>query len=149
MIDISFNCDPKQKSPDYMVFKNIIEKIALMNKIKSVQVSYIFGDDNLLLELKNRFFKQNHFTDVIAFRLNDYDNPLVEGEVYISLPRAKENAIIFNELYEKEVARLIIHGFLHLIGYLDETDEEKNKMTNLENMLLEKVKWSNLFDEDK
>ena len=149
MFDISFNCDPKQKSPDYIVFKNIIKKIALIHKIKSGQISYIFGDDNLLLKLKNRFFKKNHFTDVIAFRLNDYDNPFVEGEVYISLPRAKENAKIFGEFYEKEVARLIIHGFLHLIGYLDETDDEKKKMTNLENLLLKKVKWSNLFDEDK
>ena len=149
MFDISFDCDPKQKSPDYIVFKNIIKKIALIHKIKSGQISYIFGDDNLLLKLKNRFFKKNHFTDVIAFRLNDYDNPFVEGEVYISLPRAKENAKIFGEFYEKEVARLIIHGFLHLIGYLDETDDEKKKMTNLENLLLKKVKWSNLFDEDK
>ena len=47
-------------------------------------LSLIFGNDNLLADLKKKFFDLDHYTDVIAFRLNDYDENNVEGEIYIS-----------------------------------------------------------------
>ena len=87
-------------------------------------VSIIFGNKTLLQDLKNEFFNIDQPTDVIAFRLNEYEENNIEGEIYICLPVAKENAEYFNEPYEKEVARLIIHGGLHLIGYDDDTDDE-------------------------
>ena len=95
--------------------------------------------------MKKDFFKKNQFTDVIAFRLNSYEEKEIEGEIYISLPRAKENAKIYEEPYEKEVARLIIHGCLHLLGYSDETKNEKQIMTNLENVFLDRMIWGELF----
>ena len=149
MFNITFDCDPSQKAPNQKSILEILEKVLSINKIKSAEISYIFGDDQLLLELKNKFFKKNHFTDVIAFRLNNYEESIVEGEVYISLPRAKENAKLFNQPYKKEVARLIIHGCLHLIGYLDSTNKEKHKMTKLENSILKEVNWLKLFNENE
>ncbi|MBA65238.1 MAG: rRNA maturation RNase YbeY [Candidatus Marinimicrobia bacterium] len=149
MFNITFDCDPSQKAPNQKGILEILEKVLSINKIKNAEISYIFGDDQLLLELKNKFFKKNHFTDVIAFRLNNYEESIVEGEVYISLPRAKENAKLFNQPYEKEVARLIIHGCLHLIGYSDSTNKEKHKMTELENNILKKVNWLKLFNENE
>ena len=95
--------------------------------------------------MKIQFFNKNHFTDVIAFRLNSYEEKEIEGEIYISLTRAKENAKIYEEPYEKEVARLIIHGCLHLLGYSDETKNEKQIMTNLENVFLDRMIWGELF----
>ena len=89
----------------------------------------------------------NQYTDVIAFRLNEYGTPFVEGEVYISLPRAKENAKIFDEPYSKEVSRLIIHGCLHLIGLKDKTPKEKKNMTINENAILKVINWEGLFKE--
>ena len=82
---------------------------------------------------------------MIAFRLNEYGKPLVEGEVYISLPRAKENAKIFDEPYSREVSRLIIHGCLHLIGLKDKTQIEKKNMTNNEDTILKVINWAGLF----
>jgi rRNA maturation RNase YbeY len=99
-----------------------------------------------LSSLKKEFFHKDQWTDVIAFRLNDYDEKELDGEIYISLPRAKENATSFNEPYEKEVTRLIIHGFLHLLGFDDESDEEKKEMTKLENEFLNQTNWQNLFE---
>ena len=93
------------------------EKYFTDKKIKDAELSYIFCDDIYLSNLKKQFFSEDHFTDVIAFRLNNYDELKVEGEVYISLPRAKENAKIYEAPYEEEVARLIIHGCLHLLGF--------------------------------
>ena len=69
----------------------------------------------------------------------------MEGEVYISLPRAKENAKIYEAPYEEEVARLIIHGCLHLLGFSDETKNQKKIMNDLENYFLNKVLWLTLF----
>ncbi len=149
MFNITFDCDPSQKTPNQKSFLKILEKVLSINKIKNAELSYIFGDDQLLLELKNKFFKENHFTDVIAFRLNNYEELKVEGEVYISLPRAKENAKLYNQPYEKEVARLIIHGFLHLIGYLDSTNKDKRKMTESEDDILKEVNWLTLFNENE
>ena len=83
---------------------------------------------------------------MIAFRLNEYKEKSVEGEIYISLPRAKENAESFGEPFEKEVARLIIHGNLHLLGFEDETEEEKTEMTKLENDFLSQINWQTLFE---
>ena len=99
----------------------------------------------MLADLKKKYFLKDQFTDVIAFRLNDYNKSNVEGEIYISLPRARDNAGNFNEPYEKEVSRLIIHGCLHLLGFNDESKKEKKEMTKMENDLLSQVSWKTLF----
>ena len=69
----------------------------------------------------------------------------MEGEIYISLARAIENAKKYGEPLSKELARLIIHGGLHLLDHRDETEDEKNKMTVLEDKYLQQVEWDNLI----
>lgn len=99
------------------------------------RVQVVFTDDELLRQLKNRFFSQDHYTDVIAFNLNDADGPL-EGEIYISMERALENSQLYHEPYLRELMRLIIHGSLHLLGIEDNTPEEQANMRALEDHLL-------------
>ena len=149
MINITSVCDPSLISPDLKYIKALAKNIFSENNIKDAELSYIFCDDNHLLNLKKKFFKQNHLTDVIAFRLNNYEEQKVEGEIYISLPRAKENAQIYEEPYGREVARLIIHGCLHLIGYLDKTKSQKTIMNEHENYFLNKIDHLNLFQNGK
>ena len=146
MMIISVDCDPQLTSPNVSLVEEIAHRVIELNKIASGEVSIIFGSDQLLSSLKKEFFHKDQWTDVIAFRLNDYDRKELDGEIYISLPRAKENATSFNEPYEKEVTRLIIHGFLHLLGFDDESDEEKKEMTKLENEFLNQTNWQNLFE---
>jgi rRNA maturation RNase YbeY len=69
----------------------------------------------------------------------------VEGEIYISLPRAKENSEIYREPYAKEVSRLIVHGCLHLIGFKDESESEKVAMKIKEDDILKMNSWESLF----
>ena len=145
MINITSDCDPYLVSPNLNCIKALVKNILSENNIKDAELSYIFCNDNYLLDLKKKFFNQDHLTDVIAFRLNNYEEQRVEGEIYISLPRAKENAQIYEEPYEREVARLIIHGCLHLIGYLDKTKKQKNIMSKSENYILNKIDMINLF----
>ena len=81
--------------------------------------------------------------------MNDESEQQIEGEIYISLPRAKENALKFDVPFEKEIARLIIHGSLHLIGYTDDTSGSKNEMTHLEDRYLETTIWNNILNSTK
>ena len=146
MMIISVDCDPQLTSPNVSLVEEIAHRVIDLKKVDFGEVSIIFGSDELISSLKKEFFHKDQWTDVIAFRLNDYDEKDLDGEIYISLPRAKENAMSFNEPYEKEVTRLIIHGFLHLLGFDDESDEEKKEMTKLENEFLSQTNWQNLFE---
>ena len=88
---------------------------------------------------------KDQWTDVIAFPMNDNENG-IEGDIYISLPTAKENAEKYEEPYKKEVTRLVIHGVLHLLGYDDKTKKEKKVMSNLEEYYLNEENWEKLFE---
>jgi len=111
------------------------------------EISIVLGNDDLLSKLKKDFFNKDQFTDVIAFRLNEYKEKKVEGEIYISIPRARENAKKFSESFAKEIGRLIIHGGLHLVNYDDETEAEKNIMTLKEEKYLNQCNWQDLINE--
>ncbi len=97
-------------------------------------------------DLKKRFFLKDQWTDVIAFPLHCIKKEKIEGEIYISMPTAKENANKFNQAYEKEVARLIIHGVLHLLDYSDQSYKEKQTMSKMEENILKETRWKTLFE---
>jgi len=145
MIDISIEIDPALEGPDQQQSIIILRSILKTELVVDSAINLVFGDDKLLSSLKMEFFNYDHLTDVIAFRLNDYNNEEVEGEIYISLPRAIENAKKYGEPLSKELARLIIHGGLHLLDHKDEGEDEKNRMTALEDKYLQQVKWKNLI----
>ena len=146
MININIESDPKFKEPNHSIISSLISYVMDYEGICEADLSFVFGNDKLLNNLKKQFFQKDHFTDVIAFRLNDYDEENVEGEVYISLPRAKANAKKFDQPYNKEIARLIIHGSLHLLGYNDLTKKDKTKMTKKEDIHLNKVNWNKIYE---
>ena len=98
-------------------------------------ISIILSNDEKLLQLNKQYFKQNVFTDVITFNLEECGDP-IDGEIYISLNRVAENARKFKQDIGRELKRVIIHGFLHLLGYDDKTLEEKKVMTRMEDHYL-------------
>ena len=139
MINIRIEPDPSLEGLDENKSIVILTHTLNSESIKSCDILIIFGNRKLLQELKNKFFNIDHTTDVIAFRLNEYKEKNIEGEIYICLPVAKENANFFNEPYEREIARLIIHGGLHLIGYKDGTEFERQEMKKLEDKYLKEL----------
>ena len=145
MIQISHGDDLNLDPPIYLRVEKIVKETFNFKNILNYDISLVFVSDEYLSDLKKKYFKMNQYTDVIAFRLNEYGTRFVEGEVYISLPRAKENAKIFDEPYSREVSRLIIHGCLHLVGLRDKTQIEKENMTNNEDAILEVINWAGLF----
>ena len=82
---------------------------------------------------------------MIAFRLNEYSDIKVEGEVYISVPQVQRNAEEFKEPFAKELARVIIHGNLHLLDYKDATQKEKELMTEKEDHYLDSSNWKGII----
>ena len=145
MIQISHGDDLNLAPPISSHAEKIVKETFNFKNILDYDISLVFVSDEYLSDLKKKYFEMNHYTDVIAFRLNEYGEPFIEGEVYISLPRAKENAKIFDEPYSREVSRLIIHGCLHLIGLKDKTHTEKENMTNNEDAILKVINWAGLF----
>jgi rRNA maturation RNase YbeY len=144
---ITIEEDPTFSGFNQAIIQNIINTVFKKEGYTIDNIALVFGNDDLLNSLKKEFFKKDHLTDVIAFRLNDYAEKNVEGEIYISVPRAKENAKSFKEPFAKEVGRLIIHGGLHLLNYDDETKEDKDTMTGKEEAYLKQCQWQNLIHE--
>jgi len=141
MINIRIESDPSLEGLYESKSIEILTYTLNSEGIKSCDILIIFGNRKLLKDLKNKYFNIDITTDVIAFRLNDYSEKNIEGEIYICLPIAKENAEYFNEPYEREIARLIIHGALHLIGYKDGTEIECLDMKILEDKYLKGIEY--------
>jgi len=144
MINVQIETDQKlAKFKEKHIFK-LVSVVMKSENIKSAEILLIFTTDNILMELKKKYFNQEHYTDVIAFRLNDYNEDKVEGEIYISVPQVRENAKQYNQAFNKELSRIIIHGSLHLLNYKDKTPQEKIKMTEKEDYFLNKINWENI-----
>ena len=119
--------------------QSLLENILLDNKQNTGSINIIMTDDDTLRLMKKEYFNQDLYTDVIAFNIDD--NPF-EGEIYISHDRIQDNAKKFNQSFEDELKRILIHGSLHLCGYDDKTPKEKLEMTSLEENYLEKFRDS-------
>ena len=145
MIDINVEIDPDLLGIDEKKSINILKSTLDKELISKAKINLIFAKDELLNNLKIEYFQKDHLTDVIAFRINDYTDTEVEGEIYISLERAIDNAKEYDEEVSRELARLIIHGTLHLLNYKDNTDNEKFIMTELENKYLKDFDWNKIF----
>ena len=101
------------------------------------ELNYIFCDDNYLHKLNVEFLNHDTLTDIISF-----DNTLgkqVNGDIFISVERVKENATTFNTSFENELHRVIIHGVLHYLGFKDKSEEEKQTMRDKENNCLNEL----------
>ena len=94
------------------------------------EINYIFCDDSYLNKINQEFLNHDTFTDVISF---DYTlGKEVGGDIFISIERVLENAEKFNEVFENELHRVMIHGILHFMGYKDKTKKEKTLMRTKE-----------------
>ncbi|MDD3806658.1 MAG: rRNA maturation RNase YbeY [Candidatus Marinimicrobia bacterium] len=116
---------------------------ALLKKYQflSAEINIVFMSDESLRDMKKTYCGEDVFTDIISFTFECQEDYL-EGELYISLPRVRENAALFDVSIRQECVRILIHGFLHLIGYDDETTEEKNQMLALENQYLKEYGYA-------
>lgn len=101
---------------------------------KASEINIVFCSDSYLHDLNKTYLNHDTFTDIITF---DYcEDDLVSGDIFISIDRVKENAKTLEIFYLEELNRVIIHGILHLLGYKDKSQEEKDLMREKEDFYL-------------
>lgn len=110
-------------------------------RVTSITLNIVLVSDDELLAMNRQYLSHDYFTDVISFTLEV--EPL-EGEIYISVDRAREQAAEHRVPLYHEVMRLAIHGALHIVGYDDTTEDEREQMRSLENRYLAQVTGSGL-----
>ena len=126
------------KSESSLIKKNLklfCKEILHYKDYSSYMISLIFIGEEELKKLKRKFFKQDFYTDVIAFNLNSKEEDL-DGEIYLSFNIIKDNTKLYSTDLENEMKRVVVHGILHLMGYEDDTKSEKEEMTKLENLFI-------------
>lgn len=102
------------------------------------QVNYVFVSDEELLELNKEYLDHHDYTDILSFQLEEHP---IEGDIFISIDRVKENAVTYGVSTEHELLRVIAHGMLHFIGYKDKSEEEAKQMREKEEEALGLVDW--------
>jgi len=117
--------------------KFLIEQTHQLLIIDNCELNYIFCSDEALLERNIQFLNHDTYTDIITFDLSDHEDHLI-GEIYISVDRVRENADKFGVTYDNELHRVIFHGWLHLMGYKDKSDEDAQEMRRQEDIYLKK-----------
>lgn len=90
------------------------------------EINFIFCSDEYLLKMNIDYLNHDTLTDVITF---DYtEGNTISGDIFISIPRVKENAILFSRPFHNELNRVMVHGVLHLCGYKDKTPAKEKQM---------------------
>ncbi len=112
-----------------------IRRIIKHFKRKTGEVFFLFCSDSYLHRINLDFLNHDTFTDIITFDLSEKED-YIQSEIYISLERVSENAEIQKDTIQNELDRVLCHGILHLIGYKDETSEEKSEMRKMEEFCL-------------
>lgn len=110
---------------------NWIKRVAEKEGAFIEEINYVFCSDAYLLTLNQGFLRHNTLTDIITFDHTE-DPSFLEGEIYISIERVKENAKKYQVPFDEELSRVMIHGILHLLGYKDKKPAEKALMRKKE-----------------
>jgi len=133
-----FNEDSNYQLQQKRIIKDWIKNTIQNEKDKLGAINYIFTSDNYLLTINNEYLSHNYYTDIITF--NYCDNNTINGDIFISIDSIRNNSARFGVTFINELHRVMIHGILHLIGYDDQTDEQKAIMREKENYYLDRLK---------
>lgn len=116
-------------------FEKWIDQVARLHGRILGPVSYIFCDDEKIIEVNRQFLTHDYYTDIITF---DYSRgKLISGDMFISLDTVKSNSELVGQTYDSELHRVIIHGILHLCGINDKGPGEREIMEREENAALD------------
>lgn len=137
--NIQWICDGvEMPSLDYARVGRWIETVARSHAKIAGEMTYIFCDDDKILEVNRQFLQHDYYTDIITF---DYTRgSLLRGDIFISLDTVRTNAPLAGSDYDTELLRVIIHGVLHLCGVNDKGPGEREVMERFEDEALELYK---------
>lgn len=117
-----------------------LKQIAETENHKISELNYVFCSDEYLLGINIEYLNHDTYTDIITFD-NSEEEGIIEGDIFISIERVKENSVSLKVTEEKELSRVISHGLYHLLGYKDKSKSEASLMRSKEEFAI------NLFEE--
>ena len=125
---------------DYSYLNDVIKRTFKHEKIKEANFSIVFVDNDKIQYLNKNYRNIDRVTDVISFAFEDNNKIEYEtrflGEIYICIPRMIEQSIEYGHSETRELAFLVVHGLLHLLGYDHQTKEEEKIMFSLQELIL-------------
>jgi rRNA maturation RNase YbeY len=128
MIDFNYETEFALDNED--AISNWISAVIQSEDKKEGEINYIFCDDEYLLLINQEHLQHDYYTDIISF---DYTvGNEINGDMFISVERVKENAVDFNVSFEDELKRVMVHGILHYCGFKDKSDTDELLMRTKE-----------------
>jgi rRNA maturation RNase YbeY len=127
---INFNYETNFILDNEEVFASWLSNVILSENKKEGEINYIFCDDEYLHKINLEYLNHDTLTDIISF---DYSmgNEL-NGDIFVSIERVKDNANDFKVSFEDELRRVLVHGLLHYCGYKDKSIEDESMMRSKE-----------------
>ena len=119
---------------DWKKVEQWIDEVAQRLGRRVGALTYIFCDDERILEVNRQFLNHDYYTDIITF--DNTTGRLIRGDMFISLDTVATNAEAVEATYDEELMRVIIHGVLHLCGINDKGPGEREIMESHENEAL-------------
>ena len=126
--DITFSLKEKLKH------KAWLNEVAKQEGKKILELTYVFCSDEYLLQINQEYLNHDTLTDIVTFD-NSEDPKKIEGDIFISIERVKENGEKLGTT-DTELKRVMVHGLLHLLGYKDKKKEDKALMTEKEDFYI-------------
>lgn len=126
---------------DYDYLNDVLTRTLDNQKVSNAIFSIIFVDNEEIQRINREYRGIDRVTDVISFALEDNDDIEVAGirvlgDIYVCIPRMKEQAINYGHSEKRELSFLTVHGLLHLLGYDHQTKDEEEIMFGLQELIL-------------
>lgn len=131
--------------------RRVLGRIALDRELdEDMEVGVLWVDDSYIHTLNKQYRGKDCSTDVLSFALREQmeeepavmEDPFEEmllGDIVISLETARRQAEEYGHTLEREVAFLLVHGMLHLLGYDHDKDEDRLVMEQEQEKILAAV----------
>lgn len=133
MINFAF-IDVEVHALDVVITASWLESVCQEENQFLGEINFVFCNDEYLLEINRSYLDHDFYTDVITF---DYsEEGYLSGDVFVSVERVIDNAVVFDTSFLNELHRILVHGLLHLAGYKDKNDDEKKIMRSKEDYYL-------------
>ena len=116
------------------LFCSWLQDVVVSEGAQLGDIQFVFCSDDYLLDINKKYLNHDYFTDIITF---DYsaDNT-VSGDLFVSIDRVRDNALIYSCAEVDELLRVCVHGVLHLLGYKDKSPEDAAIMRSKEDLYL-------------
>jgi rRNA maturation RNase YbeY len=127
---ISFNYETDFELENETHYEDWISRIIESEGFDEGEINYIFCDDEYLHKINVEYLDHDTLTDIISF---DYTvGNLIQGDIFVSVERVKDNANDFKVSFEEELKRVLSHGVLHYCGYKDKSPKDEALMRSKE-----------------